>query len=90
MQLGNNSVFQALNPHSTHRTKHCALILCQNIAVLMTSLYHTVFCRQKSLFFFVNCYNIRAVFGNILRNFTQLCRIFGCNFLLRLPNKYIS
>ena len=75
------SVFQALNKNSPsiHRTKHHAS--CRNIAMPMTSLYRTVFPTQKFLntFFFVNCYNIRAVFTHILRifsrNFPQFCLI---------------
>ena len=46
MQLCNTNVFQALNSPSTHRMKHRALILFQNIAVTKTSVYHTVFYMQ--------------------------------------------
>ena len=73
------SVFQAINSpsSSTPRTKHRALILCQNIAVPKTSLYCTVFHTQKSLnIFFVNCYNTCTVFTHILRIFPK----FFCDF----------
>jgi len=81
MQLCNISVLQALNLHSTHRTKHHAFILCQNIAVPTTSLYHTVFPMQESLNkLLCKLLQHTCSFHAYSVQFATFCGIFYCNF----------